>query len=46
MIVLFQLLLEYGADLTIVNNKKKRVNELPVSDEFQQTLTSKRNEFS
>ncbi|CAF2762566.1 unnamed protein product [Rotaria sp. Silwood2] len=33
-----KLLLEYGADITIVNNRKKSVSESCISDEFQQTL--------
>ncbi|CAF0870949.1 unnamed protein product [Rotaria sordida] len=34
-----KLLLEYGADITIVNNRKKTIRESCISDEFQQTVT-------
>ncbi|CAF0768923.1 unnamed protein product [Adineta steineri] len=33
-----KLLLEYGADITIVNNRKKTVSETCPSEDFQQTL--------
>ena len=35
------MLLEYGADITIPNNRKKLATDLCVSDEFQQAIASK-----
>ncbi|UJR35409.1 hypothetical protein I4U23_028166 [Adineta vaga] len=33
-----KLLLEYGANISIVNNRKKTVSEICINEEFQQTL--------
>jgi len=33
--------LEYGADVTLTNNRKKTIYELCIGGEFQQTLKSK-----